>query len=247
VSDGRIRLLRHHVSATAGQVTCSDQARATYCSQIWGMTYTLNPPSLWITINPNDLQDPIVQIFAGADIDMYNFNPLIGPDADQRARNVAHDPYAAAKYFVYLVDTILQEPLGIRHTKSCVTSTEGIFGLVSRYFGVVEAQGRGMLHLHLLVWLRNTPTPAQMLELLKSEQFRNRLCQFIQANIRAHFQGLDRSAVEKYSRPPAPSSPTLIEELSNLEATVARSTQVHTCSQHTCLKISCTGVKHCKR
>ena len=255
VSDGRIRLLRRHVSATAGRVTGSDQAWATYRSQIWGMTYALNPLSLWITINPNDLQDPIVQIFAGADIDMDNFNPLIGPDADQRARNVAHDPYAAAKYFVYLVDTILQELLGIRHTESRVTSTEGIFGLVSGYFGVVEAQGRGTLHLHLLVWLRNAPTPAQMLELLKSEQFRNRLCQFIRANIRAHVQGLDQSAVEKsvatknvaYSRPPAPTSPTLIEELSNLEATVARSTQVHTCSQHTCLKISRTGVKHCKR
>jgi hypothetical protein len=29
----------------------------------------------------------------------------------------------------------------------------GIFGEVSTYFGAVETNGRGMLHLHCLVWL----------------------------------------------------------------------------------------------
>ena len=29
----------------------------------------------------------------------------------------------------------------------------GIFGQVSNYFGIMETNGRGMLHLHCLVWL----------------------------------------------------------------------------------------------
>ena len=33
------------------------------------------------------------------------------------------------------------------------TNQPGIFGQVSNYFGVVETNGRGMLHLHSLVWL----------------------------------------------------------------------------------------------
>ncbi|KAJ3720729.1 hypothetical protein DFJ43DRAFT_960931, partial [Lentinula guzmanii] len=38
-------------------------------------------------------------------------------------------------------------------------SGKGVFGKVSVYYGVVEAQGRGTLHLHLLIWLKHGLSP----------------------------------------------------------------------------------------
>ncbi|KAJ4465427.1 hypothetical protein C8R41DRAFT_729476, partial [Lentinula lateritia] len=39
---------------------------------------------------------------------------------------------------------------------------KGIFGKVSVYYGVVEAQGRGSLHIHLLIWLENGMSPIEI-------------------------------------------------------------------------------------
>jgi hypothetical protein len=58
----------------------SDQSRQLYRGQIWGTCLLLGPPSLWITINPVDIHDPIVQVFAGEDIDMDRFIATTGPD-----------------------------------------------------------------------------------------------------------------------------------------------------------------------
>ena len=48
----------------------------------------------------------------------------------------------------------------------------GILGYVTAYFGTVESQGWGTLHLHLLIWLKHAPTSDEISELLKSEEFR---------------------------------------------------------------------------
>ena len=52
----------------------------------------LNPPSLWITINPHDLHDPIVQVFAGESINMDEFDKHFGPSKENCAHNIAQDP-----------------------------------------------------------------------------------------------------------------------------------------------------------
>ncbi len=56
-------------------------------------------------------------------------------------------------------------------SKFQVKSGAGVFGRVRAYFGAVEAQGRGSLHLHMLLWLANVPTWEEMLKRLKSEEF----------------------------------------------------------------------------
>ena len=74
----------------------SGKMRASYCSQIWGTCLWLRPPSIWMTINPMDYEDPIVQIFAGENIDMDSFMNLMGPSPGSRAKNMGDDPYASA-------------------------------------------------------------------------------------------------------------------------------------------------------
>lgn len=171
ITNKRARRLHKHVYATSGRIMGSDQSRAAYRGQIWGTTLYLNPPSIWMTINPTDLHDPVAQVFAGEEIDMDRFVATVGPSADRRARNIARDPFAAAKFFFYIIDTMLRTLFGVRVIKDHVRSDFGILGLVSGYFGVVEAQGRGTLHLHMMVWLIGAPNAEEMKKLLTSQEF----------------------------------------------------------------------------
>lgn len=191
ISSPAVRLLRKHIHGSSGRVMGSDQSRYQLRSQISSTSIMLNPPSLWITINPSDIHDPIAQVFAGEKINLDDLLTLIGPDADQHAANIAADPYAAAKFFHFLIQTILETLFGVKVTNFQIKSRTGILGRVSAYFGTVESQGRGTLHLHLLVWLQDAPNADQMAELLKAEDFRTKVKSYIQANLRAYLPGLE--------------------------------------------------------
>ncbi|PSR77379.1 hypothetical protein PHLCEN_2v7930 [Hermanssonia centrifuga] len=125
-----------------------------------------------------------------------------------------------------------------------------------RTLGTVESQGRGTLHLHMLLWLKNTPSGDKLEELLKSEDFRAKMRTFINANIRAYLPGLESAASVKaiptdsevsYSRPLNPASPTYSEDAAAFELKLARSLQVHTCKVRRCLVPDKQGRLKCKR
>ena len=126
---------------------------------------------LWLTINPMDYEDPIVQVWAGEQVDMDRFMNIMGPDANQRARNMAHDPFASASFFNFIIWTTLEMLFGIRVFPRQIESHMGVLGFINGYFGVVEAQGRGSLHVHMLLWLRHAPNADEMLELLTHTEF----------------------------------------------------------------------------
>ena len=257
ISNPTIRLLRNHIHATSSRVMGSNQSRVHLRSQIWSTTVYLGPAYLWITINPCDLHDPIAQIFAGENIDLDDFIATAGPNADTRAKNIASDPYAAAKFFHFMIATILETLFQVKVTPNQVKSQMGILGFVSAYFGTVESQNRGTLHLHLLIWLKHAPSSDEMCELLRSEAFRARIVAYIRANLRAYLPGLESAqSIKKlpkekdiaYSRPPNPTDPEYSDQLRAFELRVACTTQVHTCKLRRCLMTdSKTGRVRCKR
>jgi hypothetical protein len=256
ITDPAICAVRTHVHASAARVPGSNSHRVRLRSKIWSTAVWLGPPSLWITINPTDLHDPIVQIFAGEEIDLDNFVSAVGPSAERRAQNVAKDPYAASKFHHFIVAVILETLFGARRTKYKFTTTKGIFGYLSAYFGMDESQGRGTLHLHMLLTLCHAPTSAEMHCLLQTEEFRERVVAFIQANLRAYLPGLEskeniakipKEAEIAYTRPVDPDSPMYNEELAEFELRLARTEQVHECSFRRCLVPSKDGFVRCKR
>ena len=213
VSDPVIQALRKHVFAGAAHVQGSNSSQVQCRSQIFSTTIMKNPPSLWLTINPVDIHDPIAQLFAGANIDLDSFCAMLGPDAETRAENIATDPYAAAKFFNFIIMAILETLFGIKVTKYHVHNRTGIFGRVSAYYGLTETQGRGCLHLHMLVWLEDAPTAEEMTVKLQSTEFRDKVVAFIKANLRAYLPGLESAESVKaiprekglaYNRPPDP-------------------------------------------
>ncbi|KAG2336078.1 hypothetical protein BDR05DRAFT_978863 [Suillus weaverae] len=233
--------LKKHLSAIRAKVMGTDESRINIRSYIWGMTIMKNPPSLWITINPTDTHDPIAQVFAGEDIDLDNFNCNLGPDSSHRATIIANDPYAAAIF------SILEELMGISVSKSKnghIMRREGIFGTVEGYIGTVEAQGRGTLHLHMLVWLQGAPTAVVMKNRLQSPKFRTKVANYIGANIHAHhtqvteetLADIPREKAVSYSRPLDPRSAQFTSDHMNTERKLVHAVQVHKCGRG-CLKV----------
>jgi len=123
---------------------------------------------------------------------------------------IAQDPYAAARFFRFTITNILEILYGIDATGPRIKREVGILGLVNAYIGVVEAQNRGTLHLHLIIWIKST--------------------------IRAHLPGLETEAalnampVEPdlaYNRPPNTSKENFWEEFRDCERRLMRSHQLH--------------------
>ncbi|KAG9015583.1 hypothetical protein FRB94_000188 [Tulasnella sp. JGI-2019a] len=184
-----------------------------------------------------------MQIFAGEEIDMDLFDRTAGPDKDARSRNVAANPFAAAKFFRFVITAVLETLFNIDASGQQVQSDMGVLGEVEAYFGVVEAQGRGTLHLHMLVWLRHAPTSEEMHDLLQDEKFRLKVTEYIRANIRAHLEGFTKEGIKSmpqekelaYSRPPDPTSEDYEHQSIVRERETVRAQQVHTCTKRTCL------------
>lgn len=151
----------------------------------------LGPPSIWLTINPSDIHDPIAQVFAGEDIDLDDFLNSVHLDNKRRANNIANDPFAASKFFNFMIETILVRLFGVRTTAFHVVSEKGVFGEVAAYFGAVESQGRGTLHFHCLLWLKHAPSADQMQEFLRSDGFCSQMQDYIKTNIHAYVPGLE--------------------------------------------------------
>ncbi|KAG8793842.1 hypothetical protein FRC12_001393 [Ceratobasidium sp. 428] len=107
-SNPAIQELKRSITATSRQVMASGASHTQLRSQIQSAAIYFNQPTIWLTINPDDLHDPIAQIFAGEEIDMDNFIRTAGPDSTQRAQNIAQDPYAAAKFFHFTVTLVLE-------------------------------------------------------------------------------------------------------------------------------------------
>lgn len=245
-SNPAIQDLRKHVSAIRAKVMGTDESRIKIRAQIWSTSVMCGPPSLWITINPSDTNDPIAQVIAGCDIDLDNFVNTEGPDRDSRASTIASDPYAASEFFHFIISVILEELMGIKgHTKNHprVERKEGIFGKVSNYIGTVEAQGRGTLHLHMIVWLEGAPTVERMREMLKGESFRAKVSEFIKVNIKGDVDGMNTRKISdlprakgvSYSRPVEPRLANYATEKFETEKRLVRALQVHQCTREACL------------
>jgi hypothetical protein len=132
----------------------------------------------------------------------------------------------------------------------------GVLGRVVAYFGLVESQGRGTLHLHLIMWLANTPTTEEIHDLLAAPCFRERVLKYIRRNLRAYLPGLETAEtvqnlpIEREAAcqsPPPPQHPEYGQLIQRDELHLARSEQVHTCKPRRCLVVNSAGRVHCKR
>ena len=166
----QVNALLSQVKAVGGKVMGSVHSRSALRNQIHGLIFNQGLPSIFLTINPADINSRVALYFAGVNLDLDAIIPSNLPSTYERAQIIASHPVATAKFFHRLITTVLETMI----------AGERVLGPVKAYFGTVESQGRGSLHLHMLIWLDHKYTPAQLRENIKDEHFRNNLKDYLE-------------------------------------------------------------------
>lgn len=147
------------LAMVARHVPGSDGYKAMLRNEIRGLINRLGSPVLFITLNPSDVDNPIVRLLSGEDVDLEDITR--GEDLSEWKRKIlaAKNPAACALFFDHMVTKFID--IILRYGRK----DAGAFGRCTAYYGTVEAQGKGTLHCHMLVWLEGHLPP----ELLRNE------------------------------------------------------------------------------
>ena len=152
--------LMREVNTVTSHVPGSSASRVAMRNEIRALTMKNGLPSFFITINPADIYNPIVKFLAGQDIDIDSLLPEQVPNSWDQSILIAKNPVIAARFFDIFVKAFLSTVLGYDPTGKDLTG--GVLGLVKGFYGCVEAQGRGTLHCHMLVWLEGALNPNEI-------------------------------------------------------------------------------------
>lgn len=126
-------------------------------NEIRALTMTHGMPSFFIMINSADTHNPVVKFLAGADIDIDNMLQDQVPNYWKQSKLISSDPAVGAKFFNTYLKAFLRTVLGC--TGEELNLDGGILGVVKAHYGCVEAQGRGSLHCHMLIWIEGALNP----------------------------------------------------------------------------------------
>src|SRR5260370_33989332 len=97
----------------------------------------------------------------------------------KKEENIAGDPFGAARFFHFFITMMLECLIGISNRGHQTIGGIGVLGRIEAYIGVVESQNCTLLHLHLLLWMKDTPTTDKLKELFKTSECRAKVMNYI--------------------------------------------------------------------
>ncbi|KAM4061856.1 PIF1-like helicase [Hirsutella rhossiliensis] len=164
-------------------------------------------PAIWFTINPNDIMNP--EFLRSLD------------KAFKRVRLSVSDPMSSAVFFHREMTLFFEHYVN--------AGGESVFGRVSQYYGAVETNERGSLHVHGLLWLEGNAHLSSMLaDSDGGEQaaYRERIVRYVDSVFSEDLTRKGSAPADQFS--------ASFEEEANF---CAGATQIHTHSP-TCVKYS---------
>jgi len=179
----RIVKLMKEVNIITSNMAGSSASRVAMRNEIRSLIMEKGLPSFYITLNFADVYNPLVKFLAGNDIDIDKLLPEEIPNFMDQSILVAKNPFVAARFFNIYMKAFIRSIL--RYDPSGTDKAGGIFGNVSAYYGCVEAQGRGTLHCHMIVWLDGSLNCDEIRDrvLANDMEFQERLIHFIDDTI----------------------------------------------------------------
>ncbi|KAF5334184.1 hypothetical protein D9611_014514 [Ephemerocybe angulata] len=143
-------------------------------------------PTLFVTINPSDYHNPIVSVIARRPTTAAETEGLRALSTTERGHLAVDHPVACAQFFDEMMKAFIS--IILRHGRK--GSRPGIFGHCEAYYGTVETQGRGTLHCHMLIWLKDHLSPELLADALKtSTEYGNALKIWIDSIMCSGFVG----------------------------------------------------------
>jgi hypothetical protein len=173
-NDPLVRRLLKNITSIGIHVPGSFYQKLQMRGEIRGLLVREGMPAFWLTVNPSDLQNPLVLTLARVPL-----NDSMPASTSDFRRNIAtSDPVAVARFFHCTCRAILDGLIGTK------PAHHGIFGEVSNYFGVVESNGRGMLHLHAMIWVRGNLRFMHLRDRIRTDgPFAARMIRYLESTI----------------------------------------------------------------
>ncbi|GBG61240.1 hypothetical protein CBR_g19772 [Chara braunii] len=159
-TDPAVTDLLRHVECASAYVWGSNAERRARRQEAFATCDRFGQPTIFDTLTPNTDTSFALASYVGL-LDVEAFcavlidNPYV--ETEDLKRLSMADNIASARLFDRLMSIFFNKVLGFDRTTQQSVPGGGLFGPVRAYFGTVETQGRGTLHLHCLVWLENTP------------------------------------------------------------------------------------------
>jgi hypothetical protein len=155
-------LLTKHIQPASSKLPFSIGERKLQLSQLLAYCKHFGTPSFFVTISPNDADNPLVINLADESVVS---DCVFPPEYTQRLKIANENPVACAEVFYRSMEKVMATLIGYTPSyrrRANTSTTKGILGTPIAYFGVIETQGRGTLHLHFLVWTAICPKTLQM-------------------------------------------------------------------------------------
>ena len=181
--DPRLKTLLDNLSSTGSKVAGSPYCKKSYRREIFGLMISYGMPAFFITVSPSSIHSPLVLFLAGKEIDLDNLVPEALLNSHERAQVAAKDPVAVARFFNIVIDAFCDHLLGYNQDDG------GVVGKVSAYYGCIEEQGTGTLHIHMLVWLKGFSSRADLERNFNTETFKTDLLAYLEQSIQQGFLG----------------------------------------------------------
>ncbi len=188
----QVRMVGRDLPGTAGY-------KVMLRNEIRSLVHFKGTPALFITLNPSDVNHPLVRLLAGENVSLEDVT--VGEELTewQRKLMAARNPVACAMFFHTMISAFVNVVL--RHGRP----GRGLFGKCDAYFGTVEAQGRGTLHCHMLIWLEGHPSPQKMRDMMvDSAQFQQDMFTWLESIIRSELLGTNEIVREPNGPLPRP-------------------------------------------
>ena len=184
IEERKVLNLMKQVNTVTSNVPGTSASRISMRNEIRGLMIEKGFPSFFVTINPADVYNPLVKFLGGAEIDIDNLLPVEVPNYTEQSILIAKNPFIAAKFFNIYMKVFISALLKFDPKQKDLEG--GILGVVKAYYGCVEAQGRGTLHCHMMVWLQGGLNPDEIKKNIIDNgdlEFRDRLIAFLNDTI----------------------------------------------------------------
>ncbi|KZT61744.1 hypothetical protein CALCODRAFT_427481, partial [Calocera cornea HHB12733] len=161
-------------------------------NEIRGLIQRLGAPALFLTVTPTDIDSRLLRLFSGEHLtdEEDSMGESYGSKM-YRAARVARNPAAAARSFHHVMRNVIEVILRYRRGP-------GLFGECTGLYGMVEAQGRGTLHCHMLIWIKGNPGPQETRDRLASDEtWKCKLVDWMERHIHCEHLGTDYALTEE--------------------------------------------------
>jgi hypothetical protein len=176
-TDEGVKELLRSLSLYGYRQPMSRELRLSMRHKIQALIVRYGVPAIWFTINPNDITNPVkLRLAAYRTRDPEAAEEFLRSldMSFRRMRLSISDPMSSALFFHREMTLFFEHYVKV--------GEESVFGRISQYYGAVETNERGALHVHGLLWLHGNAHLSSMLADIHGEDqaaYRERIVQYV--------------------------------------------------------------------